>query len=95
MAFHHCEICLEDGTVLARQVVVSLEENTGGGAPGWYGTMTVTHHVTLQPGQRYRVILDDGRSGDFQVRRNTFAGGQDRAVAVQGMGPLTMAGGAA
>lgn len=91
MAFHHCEICLDDGTVVATKVVVSLEENTGG--RGWYGTMTVTHHVTLQPGQRYRVVLDDGRTGEFQVRRNTFAGGVDRAVAVQGAGPLSMKGG--
>ena len=90
MAFHHCEVCLDDGTVVARNVVVSLEESDAGDAPRWYGTMTVTHHVTLQPGQTYRVILDDGRSGEFHVRRNTFAGGQERAVAVQGTGPLSM-----
>lgn len=87
MAFHHCEICLDDGTVVAKHVVVSLEEQTGD-TPGWYGTLTVTHHVLLEAGQKYRIVLDDGRSGEFQVRRNTYAGGVDRAVAVRGHGPL-------
>ena len=54
----------------------------------WYGTITVTHLTTLASGQTYRLVLDDGRSGAFRVRRNTFAGDVNRAVAIDGMEPL-------
>jgi hypothetical protein len=33
-------------------------------------------------------VLDDGRSGAFRVKRNTFAGDVNRAVAIDGMEPL-------
>ena len=90
MAFHRCEICEESGTVVAKDVTVSIEETVRGDAKEkeWYGTITVTHLSTLAPGQRYRITLADGRTGTFTVRRNTFAGGMDRAVAIHGVGPL-------
>ena len=84
--FHQCEIRDEKGDVVAREVRVALEERTGGS--GWYGTITVTHLATLAPGQTYRLTLDDGRSAAFRVRRNTFAGDVNRAVAIDGMEPL-------
>lgn len=88
MAFHRCAICQDDGTVVIQDVTVALEE-TQRGATGWYGTVTVTHLATLVPGQRYRLVLDDGRAGEFLVRRSTFAGETNRAVAIHGTGPLT------
>lgn len=88
MPFHHCSIRREDGSTLADGVDVMLTEMERGGAPSWHGTMTITHLVTLEAGHRYRLVLDDGRSGEFMVRRNTFAGGTNRAVAIQGMGQL-------
>jgi hypothetical protein len=89
MAFHRCAIqrC-DDGSVVAADVMVNLEETAQGDAAGWYGTVSVTHMVSVVAGGRYRLVLDDGRSGEFTVRRNTFAGGADRAVAFHGVGPL-------
>ena len=88
MAFYRCEICQDDGTPVAKDVMVSIEETTREGAKTWYGTITVTHLSTLMAGGRYRLTLADGRSGEFTVRRNTFAGGTDRAVSIDGTGPL-------
>jgi hypothetical protein len=88
MAFYRCEICREDGSPVARDVTVSIEEATRAGERTWYGTITVTHLSSLMAGQRYRLTLADGRSGTFAVRRNTFAGGTDRAVSIDGIGPL-------
>jgi hypothetical protein len=88
MAFYRCEICHDDGTVIAKNVTVSIEETTHDGTSEWYGTITITHLSSLGAGQRFRIVLADGRAGEFTVRRNTFAGGTDRAVAIHGMGPL-------
>ena len=88
MPFHRCAIRKEDGATLVESVEVMLEETEGRGATEWHGTMHTTHLVTLEAGHRYTLVLDDGRTGEFMVRRNTFAGGTNRAVAIQGMGPL-------
>lgn len=87
MPFHRCEICREDGHVVAKEVTVMLEERREE-SPGWYGTITVTHLTSLEAGRRYRLLLDDGRTGEFVVRRNTFAGDTNRAVAIHGASPL-------
>jgi hypothetical protein len=86
--FHRCEIRDADGHVVASEVRVALEERDAATGAGWYGTITVTHLATLVSGQSYRLVLDDGRSGEFRVRRNTFAGDVNRAVAVDGVGSL-------
>ena len=88
MSFHRCSILLEDGDVMAQDVPVSLQEPAQGDDAMWYGTLTITHQVVLQAGQRYHLVLDDGRRGVFLVRRNTFAGDVNRAVAIHGMEPL-------
>jgi len=88
MAFYRCEIVQDDGSPVAKDVTVTIEETTRDGSPAWYGTITVTHLSTLIPGPRYRLTLADGRAGTFRVRRNTFAGGTDRAVSIDGIGPL-------
>ena len=88
MPFHRCEIRQEDGSALAQDVDVMLEETPRDGLSAWYGTITATDLITLVAGQRYRLVLDNGRSGDFVVQRNTFAGGVNRAVAIHGLGPL-------
>ena len=74
--------------MVASDVRVALEERERASAPAWYGTITITHLTTLATGQTYRLVLDDGRSGAFRVRRNTFAGDVNRAVAIDGMEPL-------
>lgn len=78
---------MDDGSTLAKDVDVNVVEMQRDGSE-WHGTMTITHLAGLEAGRRYRIVLDDGRSAEFMVRRNTFAGGTDRAVAIQGMGPL-------
>jgi hypothetical protein len=88
MPFHRCAIHKDDGSTLASAVDINVVEVQHGDGSEWHGTMTVTHLAGLEAGRRYRIVLDDGRSGEFMVRRNTFAGGTDRAVAIQGMGPL-------
>ena len=88
MPFHRCAIRQEDGTLVADEVQVALEETTREGVVEWHATITVTHLASLVAGQKYRLVLDDGRSGEFLVRRNTFAGDLNRAVAIHGMGPL-------
>lgn len=88
MTFHRCAISLEDGSVVAENVQVALEEMDRAGGTGWYGTVTGTEVTTLAPGLRYLLKLDDGRSAPFLVRRNTRAGDLDRAVSIRGMGPL-------
>lgn len=90
MAFHHCTVCAPDGTVLAKDVQVALEAGRSDEGE-WYGTLTVTHLANLEAGKQYLLMLDDGRKGSFAVRRNTFAGGVTRAVAIQGAGPLVRA----
>jgi hypothetical protein len=87
MAFHRCTI-QEDGTVVCTNVDVALEEVEDQETPRWYGTISASHQAGLTAGKRYVLILDDGRSGEFKVQRNTFAGGEDRAVAFRGTGPL-------
>jgi hypothetical protein len=87
MAFHRCTIHGADGAVVVEGVKVMIEEEEGDEG-GWHGTLSVTHRTPVLAGQRYRLVLDDGRSGEILIRRNTFAGGDDRAVAFRGQGPL-------
>lgn len=84
MAFHRCAIHGADGAVVAQNITVNLEES----AAGWHATLSADHHTPLVAGEQYRLTLDDGRSGAFRVRRNTFAGGADRAIACDGIEKL-------
>jgi hypothetical protein len=84
MAFHRCAIHGADGAVVATDITVNLEETPA----GWHATISASHLMPIVAGEQYRLVLDDGRSGSFRVRRNTFAGGADRAIACDGMGEL-------
>jgi hypothetical protein len=86
--FHRCTIRLADGSPVATDVHVAIDEVDRDGVMEWFGTVTVIHLISLATGQRYQLVLDDGRTGEFLVRRNTFAGDVNRAVAIQGVGPL-------
>ncbi len=88
MAFHRCSIYNEDGSPVATDITATIEEMEREGVKEWYGTITVTHRVSLASGQRYRLVLGDGRKGEFSVRRSTYAGGADQAVSIRGTGPL-------
>jgi hypothetical protein len=54
MPFHRCTIRHQDGTLVARDVEVMIEETERQGAVEWYGTVTVVHPVNLAPSERYR-----------------------------------------
>lgn len=88
MAFHRCEICRDDESPVAKEVTVAIEETESEGVAEWYGTLKGAGLGDLVAGQRYRITLDDGRTGEFLVRRNTYAGETNRAVAIHGTGPL-------
>ncbi|MGD2134580.1 MAG: hypothetical protein PVF27_00395 [Gemmatimonadales bacterium] len=88
MAFYRCRICTEDGDELCEDVTVTIETVDRDGEPQWYGTLSMTRRVPLETGQRYRLELEDGRSGQFAVRRSTFAGGDTQAIAIVGVSPL-------
>jgi len=90
MVVHNCAIHDEDGSLLAANVRLYLEETSREGVSEWHGTLAAIQLATLLAGRCYRVVLDDGRTGEFFVRRNTSAGGEDRAVACVGNGPLTV-----
>ena len=85
---HRCTISHGNGSVVARDVPVTLEETDRDGQPAWYGTLNSPQVLLLTAGQKYQVKLDDGRTGTFYVRRNTSAGEAGRAIAIQGMGEL-------
>ena len=87
MAFHSCTLKMSDGSTVATEVFVNVEES--GGEDNWYGTISITSIVDLEAGKTYMLVLGDGRTGEFRVQRNTLAGGEDRAVSFRGMGPLT------
>jgi hypothetical protein len=91
MAFFSGSIYKADGSVCCQGVMVALEQTEPSGSRDWYGTVSAKEGMDLTAGQKYRLVLADGRTGEFMVRRNTSAGGQDRAVSLQGMGPLTKA----
>jgi hypothetical protein len=88
MPFFNGTIYKDDGSVCCEQVMVSLEQAERTGGPEWYGTVQSRQAIDLVAGKRYRLLLADGRTGDFTVRRNTSAGGEARAIAIQGMSPL-------
>ena len=84
MAFFRCTILGLDGAEVARNVDVSLDDTSREGE--WFGTITITHLSPLDAGNQ--LVLGDGRKGTFVVRRNTFAGGTNRAIAIHGKGKL-------
>ena len=88
MAFYRCAICQENGSPVAKDITVTLEQTEYEGVTQWYGTITATHVTSLMAGRRYRLTLEDGRTGEFLVRRNTSAGETNRAVSIKGTGAL-------
>ena len=71
---HRCTISHSNGSVVARDVPLTLEETDQDGKPTWYGTLNSPQILLLTAGQKYQLKLDDGRTGTFSVRRNTSAG---------------------
>ncbi len=88
MAFFTGTIFKDDGSVCCEGVMVALEGAERGDRAEWYGTVSASVGIEMVAGQKYRLVLTDGRAGEFMVRRNTSAGPQDRAISIRGMGPL-------
>ena len=85
MPFFRCTICECGGDPIAQDVMVTLGETE---RDNWFGTITAEHLTTLTAGERYSLTLEDGRTGEFLVQRNTMAGHEDRAIAIRGAGLL-------
>ena len=85
MPFFRCTICEPDGDPIAKDIMVTLAETE---RDNWFGTITAEHLTSLTAGARYCLTLEDGRTGEFLVQRNTMAGHEDRAISIRGAGPL-------
>ena len=86
MPFFRCTICECGGDPIAQDIMVTLPETE---RDNWFGTITAEHLISLTAGERYSLTLEDGRTGEFLVQRNTMAGQEeDRAISIRGAGPL-------
>ncbi len=85
MPFFRCTVCERGGDPIAQGVMVTLAETE---RDNWFGTITAEHLTSLTAGELYCLTLEDGRTGEFRVQRNTMAGQEDRAIAIRGAGPL-------
>ena len=85
MPFFRCTICNCGGDAVAQDITVSLGATE---RDNWFGTITAEHLTSLTAGERYNMTLEDGRTGEFLVQRNTAAGQEDRAISIRGAGPL-------
>jgi hypothetical protein len=88
MAFFSGKVLNEDGSVCCDAARVSLEVTERDGATEWYGTISAPNGIAMVAGQKYRLVLSDGRSGQCVVRRNTTATPEQRAISFRGLGPL-------
>lgn len=79
----------EAGQVCCRDAKVSLETVERNGRTEWYATVSASVGTPMMSGQKYRLVLNDGRSGECMVRRNTSASLEERAISVRGMGTLS------
>ena len=59
-----------------------------GGLSEWKGEFRLPQGQPLPAGGGYRVVLDDGRSGDISVSRSSVGGHQSTAVNFHGDGLL-------
>lgn len=79
----------EQGQVCCKDAKVSLETVERNGRTEWYATVSASVGTPMLAGQKYRLVLGDGRSGECMVRRNTSASLEERAISIWGMGQLS------
>jgi len=78
-----------DGSVIAKDVSVWLNEFTDGGLKSWNGSFTPPSPALLfEPGDECRLLLRDGRSGSFFVSRFEIRTGHASVVQFVGSGGL-------
>lgn len=59
------------------------------GLKSWRGSFWATHEMGLEPGQQFRLVLEDGRAGDMFIERMVIRGGTlEVPVHFVGSGPL-------
>ena len=83
----------QGGEVLAEHVEVWLQESVDprSGIMDWDGSFAVPAGVFLEPGNLYRLMLEDGRSGDVIVSEIQISSGiRGQAIPIRfvGTGPL-------
>jgi hypothetical protein len=58
------------------------------GGSEWRGEFRLPQGQSAPAGGGYRLVLDDGRSGDIIISRSSIGGHQATAVNFEGSGPL-------
>ena len=79
----------EAGQVCVKDAKVSLATVDRNGRTEWYATVSASVGAPMMAGQKYKLVLNDGRSGECMVRRNTSVSTEERAISVWGMGVLS------
>ena len=78
-----------DNTRILRSVTVYLELVTGpSGIKSWYGVFQLPTAQDVEPGGPYRIVLDDGRTGDILITNVTISSHSPTQVSFRGTGPL-------
>ena len=83
------KILLDGEKVIFDNVDIGIEiiEPLPSGVKAWYGAFTVEGLSGVEPGGPYRLILEDGRSGDMLINKLEMSSTRT-TVFFQGKGPL-------
>jgi hypothetical protein len=80
---------LRGGRLFLEPVIGALDEGTlPSGMPYWAGTLTLTEGQDFPAGEGLTLVLDDGRSGEVSVGRETDHGAGIHTTLFTGLGPL-------
>jgi hypothetical protein len=77
-----------EGKICCQNAKVSLEIMDRNGKTEWFATVSASVGTPMNAGEKYKLVLGDGRSGECMVRRNTSASLEERAISIWGMGEL-------
>ncbi len=83
------KILLDGDKVVFDNVDIGIEiiEPLPSGVKAWYGAFTVEGLSGVEPGGPYRLILEDGRSGDIRINK-LKSSSSGTTVLFEGNGPL-------
>lgn len=70
------------------EVWIFESEDPRSGLKSWSGRFTLPQGNSIEPGGPYRLVLEDGRSGDILVTTSVISSHQPTDVEFQGSGSL-------
>ena len=66
-----------DGNTLVETLQVQINEHSvAGGLKSWFGSFDSTLANHLRPGESFRLVLSDGRSGTILIKRVNIGSGR-------------------